>query len=170
MLCNIIILQLLLLPVVPFVKVLSGFLSFYCDSFCLCTTGAKLKRSNWTREQFCSPAIERYVRLFRWKIKYGHVFESPFVFRSFTTLLICKQNHHFFFHSTLHKYNFMHLGRWQLPCEIDCDSLKSGNQSLRYSAWMPFPPGCIAGSRSSLFEICHHNSDRLKHHIQETIV
>lgn len=35
---------------------------------------------------------------------------------------------------------------------------------------MPFPPGCIAGSRSSLFEICHHNSDRLKHHIQETIV
>lgn len=45
MLCSVIILQDALLPVVPFVKVLSGFLSLCCDSFCLCTTGAKLKRS-----------------------------------------------------------------------------------------------------------------------------
>lgn len=45
MLCSVIILQDAPLPVVPFVKVLSGFLSLCCDSFCLCTTGAKLKRS-----------------------------------------------------------------------------------------------------------------------------
>lgn len=45
MLCTVIILQDALLPVVPFVKVLSGFLSLCCDSFCLCTSGAKLKRS-----------------------------------------------------------------------------------------------------------------------------
>ena len=31
-------------------------------------------------------------------------------------------------------------------------------------------PVCIAAPRNHLFEICHHNSDRLKHHIQETIV
>lgn len=45
MLCTVIILQDALLPVVPFVKVCSGFLSLCGDSFCLCTTGAKLKRS-----------------------------------------------------------------------------------------------------------------------------
>lgn len=44
-LSTVIILQDVLLPVVPFVKVLSGFPSLCCDSFCLCTTGAKLKRS-----------------------------------------------------------------------------------------------------------------------------
>lgn len=45
MLCTVIILQDALPPIVPFVKVLSGFLSLCCDSFCLCTTGAKLKQS-----------------------------------------------------------------------------------------------------------------------------
>jgi len=43
-LCIVIILQ-DVLPVVPFVKVLSGFLFLCSGSFCLCITGAKLKRS-----------------------------------------------------------------------------------------------------------------------------